>query len=377
LLKVQEDESIHSLIYRTHVINGLSDFSNIISTQGHWHGSPHILKDTLQFYDPIDDSLFLKLLRDFGLGEVEREVFKNPFSYVEDLEKFFGCYKGVNKTKKPTSIIAYCLECIRESIVLYGFGFFHITWHANSHCFKHKTILSRISFSSRTESIKNIATILRGEHPEKYSTPTYSSFSFHDWRDYRKAKIINFYAPCLVDKFQQFILNKRKKSKTILGMNYSSEYHVTNRYVMVHIYNYLKKNQPKLFKNYWNRYVKEIEVNTGVFNQRKIKEDLYKFANSDCSMCRVYDCNANLGIIKLRVNNRFLEACAANQMILTDYCKNVRGVYGNSEIKTLIEKMTIEEKSSILSSINGDYSLRKYKIALDNSIPSCAEPYLL
>ena len=42
-----------------------------------------------------------------------------------------------------------------------------------------------------------------------------------------------------------------------------------------------------------------------------------------------------------------------------------------------IEKMTIEEKVSILSKPDGDDYLRRYKKALERSRHSFAEPYLL
>jgi len=320
LLRVLEDESIHSLIYRTHVINGISDFSNIITIKGGWASFPKILKDTLQFYDPVDDLKFLNLLRDFGLAKITVKMFKEPLAYREDLEKFFGCSKSNKRIKQKSKQIKYCLKCIQEHIRDFGYGIIKLTWGSNDQCFEHSIPLYYISESNRKDAILALEAIYRGEQPKNYAITKYISDYFYDPREYYHSSDIDYIAPCLEQEFKVFIQNKRfefseKVSETVgISVNgqYTSESYLKQPYMMQKIYNALKITNEQVFNVFWKKHVESQRVFAGVINKRSIKEKLFKEKSANCQRCSHYSCGANLSIIKPITSPKLLYQCISS-----------------------------------------------------------------
>lgn len=188
MLKIQKDESIHSFIYRSHVVNGVSDFSNIITQSGDWASFPKILKNTLHLYQPIDDSKFLYLLRDIGLAPISDNVFDSPVTYRTHLLEFFGQGDGKTKVSKRATPIRYCLHCIKEHIQKFGYGVIDVTWARNFFCPTHESALHKVKAKNRKEAIEAVSCILRGVHPTKYEKPSSRTDYFSDSRKYYHEK---------------------------------------------------------------------------------------------------------------------------------------------------------------------------------------------
>ena len=134
MLKILEDESVHSFIYRTHAVNGVFDYSNIISSKGKWVQYPKILKNSLPLYEPINEAEILRVLRDIGLASTPDTIFQSPFGYRQTLKSFFR-FHSTRKRASSNKAIKYCLECIKEQITKYGVGYINVTWSSNNHCF--------------------------------------------------------------------------------------------------------------------------------------------------------------------------------------------------------------------------------------------------
>ena len=298
MLKVHKDESIHSLIYRTHVVNGVSDFSNIITAKGGWASFPKILNNTLHLYEPIDDSITLHLLRDIGLATITDKTFDDPVEYRNDLEKFFGQYQGNRKIKQVTLPINYCLKCIKNNIKEIGYGLINVTWSRNSFCPIHKTDLHTVKVINRKEAIEALSFILRGAHPKEYDSPSYKSEYFYDSRDYYQQKTCDYIAPCLANELKEFIsVNWRTFPKELLDKNYSSENYLKQPYMMERIYNASKKYKYAEFDTFWKENASSKTLYTGVINRNLIEQDIFKHSKSDCQRCFHYHCFANLTII--------------------------------------------------------------------------------
>jgi hypothetical protein len=309
VLKVYKDESIHSVIYRTHILNGVSDYSNIITAKGGWASFPLILKNTLHLYEPIDDFMFLHLLRDIGLAKITSRTFENPMEYRYDLDRFFGQNQRSRKVKRRTLPINYCLKCIKKDIKKFGHGFIKVTWKNNSYCFIHKTYLNTAIVKNRKEAVDALSFILRGTHPNKYGTPSYRSKYFHDHKDYHK-KTCDYIAPCLKDEFKKFISSNWKSfPKELLGKNYSSDKYLKEPYMMEGIYSASKMYKYAKFDTFWKENATSKTLYGGVINRKKIEQKIFKYSKSDCQRCSYYNCAANLVIIAPFTLPKLLYGC--------------------------------------------------------------------
>jgi hypothetical protein len=376
LLKIQEDESIYSLIYRTHIINGVSDFSNIITSKGGWASFPKILQGTLHLYEPVDDLKFLNLLRDIGLAKITNKMFKDPLAYREDLERFFGCYEGDRKIQQKSKQIKYCLKCIQDHIREFGYGIIKITWSENDFCPIHETDLYIPKTSNRRESIEALSDILRGIHSNKYKKPSYISKYFHDFRDHRHKKSIDNLAPCLEEEFKKYIsMNWKIFPQGTLDKNYSSKNQIMQPYMMEKIYNWLQGSNYADFQNFWNEHAEVKNVHTGVINRSAIKDNIIKNFKVNCQNCQHLRCFSNLAIIPTRSDERLTKRCELNRRILLDYLKNM-GISNYGKRIKIMNKMSTKQKMNALSDFKGKDFNSKYKIALDHSKFAYAEPYI-
>jgi hypothetical protein len=376
LLKIQKDESIHSLIYRTHVINGVSDFSNIITTKGGWASFPKILKDTLHLYKPIDDLKFFHLLRDIGLAEITNKTFNDPVAYREDLEIFFGFYQGTRRNKQWSLPIKYCLICIKSHIKRHGYGVIKVTWSDNTFCPIHETDLHVVRTITRKEAVEGLSHILRGVHPKKYEPPSYRRGYFSDYREYYHQKKCDYIAPCLANELKEFILaNWRNFPQGLLDKNYSSESYLTKHYMMEQIYNAAKDSKYQGFIDFWNNFSEIKYIDTGVVNRKAITEKVHKSTKVSCHNCKHTNCFSNLAIIPTRPDERLTKRCELNYWTLTDYLKNM-GISNYGKRLKIISKMSTKQKMKALDDFKENDFYNKYKVVLDNSKFSYAEPHL-
>ncbi|XPF93120.1 TniQ family protein [Colwellia sp. RE-S-Sl-9] len=376
MLKVQEDESIHSIIYRTHIINGVSDFSNIITTKGGWASFPKILNNTIHLYKPIEDSIILNLLRDIGLAKITDKTFDEPVAYRDDLERFFGKNKDKKRNSTSSSSIKYCPKCIKKHIQDFGYGIINVTWSHNSFCPIHKTDLYIAKPTNRNEAIVALGYIYRGVHPKVYEGPRYRSEYFHDFRKYKHEKKCDYIAPCLTDDLKEFIkANWKNFPKGLLDKNYASESYLTEPYMMNQIYESAKKSKYKKFRDFWNNFAEIKHIYTGVINRKTITEEIYKSTKVDCQNCKHLRCFSNLAIIPTRSDERLTKRCEVNRWILLDYLEKM-GISNYSKRQKIINKMSLKQKMKALSDFKGKDFYRKYKVALEHAKFAYAEPYL-
>lgn len=376
MLNVQKDESLHSFIYRTHVVNGVSDFSNIITAKGGWASLPRILKNTLHLYEPIDDARFLYLLRDIGLANITDKTFEDPVAYREDLENFFGKHNNKKRNKSNTLPIKYCLKCIKKHIQDFGYGIINVTWSNNSFCQIHKTDLYIARSKSRNETIDALSYIFRGTHPKTYEKPRYRSEYFYDFREYNHDKKCDYIAPCLANEFKNFISDNFKDfSLDLLGQSHSSVNYLTTNHMMTKIYESAKNSKYKQFIDFWSNFAEITHLDTGVINRKAITEDIYKSKKVNCQNCKHLGCFSNLAIIPTRPDERLPKRCELDHRILLAYLKYT-GVYNHDECIQTIIKMSTKQKFKALFKFQGDLFYRSYKVAIDNAKYAYAEPYL-
>ncbi|WP_417438882.1 hypothetical protein [Idiomarina sp.] len=379
MLKIQKKESIHSYVFRTHMVNGVSSFSNIITSKGLWAASPKILKGSLHLYKPVDDLKFLNLLRDFGLAHKTNDIFGNPASYRDELERFFGINKRKIGARQRTFPITYCLECIKNYIQNFGYGIISIDWYQNSYCSIHNMKLHIAKANNREQAVAALNFILKGEHPEDYESLNYKAgYILAPQKDSQK-HINDYFLPCLVNDFKNWVTQNFKLfSKELLGAQYGSVSFVTKPYMMKKIYYSAKENKHQGFTDFFNKSSKVKHLDSGAINRGAITEKAYKSQTSKCHDCEYTSCFANLAIIPTRADVRLTRRCELNLLILIDYLAGM-GISNYSKRLRIIRKMSTNQKMKALSDFNGPESdfYRRHSIALDHSKFTYAEPYLM
>lgn len=349
MLEIQKDESIHSYIYRAHKINGVSDFSNIISSNGDFTAFPTILKNTIHLYEPIEDARFLHLLRDIGLAGITRKAFENPAAYRRDLKKFFGIINDNRRGKNYCSSITYCRKCITKHIQDYGYGIINIKWYHNSICPIHKTDLYIAKTKSRNEAIKALDCIYRGVHPDAYEKPRYKSEYRHETREYKHKKNCDYIAPCLTDELEIFISDNLKQlSVDLLGKNYKSINYINKSYMINILYESAKSSNYIPFMDFLSDFSEIKHLYTGVVNRKSITEYIFKSSKAKCENCKYLNCFSNLAIIPTRPDERLTKMCELNRRILLDYLDDMGIKNYRKQIK-IMNMMSTNQKITALS----------------------------
>lgn len=303
LLNIQKDESIHSFIYRTHVVNGVSDFSNIIATSGYWKAFPKILNKTLHLYQPIDDFKFLNLLRDIDLAPISEKIFGDPFRYHEHLLDFFGQCKYHIRVNTRTSPIRYCLHCIENQIQKLGFGFINVNWTINTFCPTHQVNLHEVTVKNREGTVIALACILRGKHPRNFEQPKYKKKYFEDRRERFRKKKCDYVAPCLADELKILISeNIHQLPIDLLGQKHRSISYLTTDHMMTEIYLSAQRSHYKQFQNFWTNFAELKVVSSGVVSRNSVTEEIYKNKKANCLDCKHTSCFSNVATDYLMLN---------------------------------------------------------------------------
>jgi hypothetical protein len=226
-----------------------------------WVRFPKILKNSLPLYEPINEAEILRVLRDIGLAATPDKIFQSPFGYRQTLKSFFRFHSTRRRASSKNKAIKYCLDCIKEQIKKYGVGYIDVTWSSNNHCALHKSQLCRLNHSNRAGAVKALKSIYRGVHPKGSSTESYVSNYFLDFRDYYHEKKVDYLAPCLEQKFKQFIQERRSTFPEcvsesirfpITDVEKGKDY-LTKPHMMAKVYKSLYDNNADVLASFWSQ----------------------------------------------------------------------------------------------------------------------------
>ncbi|CNF51688.1 hypothetical protein DJ55_4074 [Yersinia pseudotuberculosis] len=157
-----KDESIQSFIFRVFILNGVSEFNSIISIDGYWLVKPNVTKDFSSLFTRFDDGHLWMLMQNSGVGSRALGVCDNPAYFIDEMRSVFY---GIRENNKPNCHIpiAYCKRCISESIKENGFGYLKYNWLYDNICASHDTPLTYLSARRRSQSLKALLKVYRGE----------------------------------------------------------------------------------------------------------------------------------------------------------------------------------------------------------------------
>tara|TARA_R110001599_G_scaffold353856_1_gene600440 strand:+ start:19861 stop:20871 length:1011 start_codon:yes stop_codon:yes gene_type:complete len=316
VIKPALNESVSSWVFRVHLLNGISDFSNIISQNGKWTPFPRILNGTLDIYLPIDELEIRRLLRGIGMSSPDTKVFSDPVDYTYYLRWFYGDEKFAWGCRKIGGVMTYCLECIRSSIRINGFGFFNVNWLTSPYCEKHDCSLSILSAMSRKDAVIDCKTILMGEHPASSKLLDPSVLIDHknklDGLRLYFDRVTDWVAPCLRFPIAKFVHSneclfpeqfaKKMGVNRFIGLkNYSSPDFLVSDWLLGAIYTSLEETQCEVFKGFMRKESEFVFVAGGVISKYSIIEILYKYREASCNECESFDCPANHGTLNTKL----------------------------------------------------------------------------
>ncbi|WP_157833718.1 hypothetical protein [Hydrogenovibrio kuenenii] len=296
-MKIQNDELLHSYLFRAHKTHGIFDYSNIVNSKGGWKSFPAVLPETLHLYPSIDEKTVLDKLLRIHATSVPKKMFEYDFGFRKDLEYFFTqkdySYSSMIRVSKTVSI-RFCDACIKEHIRELGYGIIEESWFHYTSCSIHNKPLYILQVNSRSSAVEQLSQALRGELPvSAKSSPNF--FQNYFTKEFFEHELIH--APCLFDAFSNFIkyVSKTKHAKRMLGKSYSSNREMGQRYLLEHVYLYLKKSRPRLLNKYWQKYAQTIQVSSGVLDKNAFTVEMVKFSNANCRDCEHMRCVVKYG----------------------------------------------------------------------------------
>jgi hypothetical protein len=204
-----EGESLYSIIYRTHLLHGISDFSNILTLSGRWKKSPTILEGTIDFYQPINEKMISECLIDLRLSSISEGLFYSPVEFIQDINNFvYKNNKSIPSSHKKNHTVKYCLDCVKKNINDNGFAIHKQAWIKNDICSDHEKPLFCVTPISKRQTLIILNNIFKGEHTiDKFTISDCSKKSkivVNNYSEINKERISLYFAPCL-EKFLQKI----------------------------------------------------------------------------------------------------------------------------------------------------------------------------
>tara|TARA_R110002033_G_scaffold170825_2_gene214391 strand:- start:537 stop:1601 length:1065 start_codon:yes stop_codon:yes gene_type:complete len=339
LLTIQKDESIYSLIFRTHVVNGVSNFSNIITTKGLWDCSPSILKSTLQFYQPVKDSLFYELLKKISFFSNEHDMFTLSQMGASELRYFFTD-EPRNLFKRGGFSIRYCQFCISEQLNKLGFFYFKNSWLKETECENHNEILVQINATTYSKCLKVLAKI----HQIKST-----SQKGNHCKKQRKATQLKreHFAPCMAIAMYKHLSYRvgyfPKKAYQYQVMSHDL---LRQPHVLQHVYETIKKERHYSYFEVM-KFSEPYTFSVGWVNKSSIPISIYKLKRSNCSNCQYSSCSANQTIEYAKEYFPLLKKCEHNNELLLKHV-TTSDCFTDKDKRIAIQNLALDLKLELI-----------------------------
>ncbi|MGS0826800.1 hypothetical protein ACVBIO_13400 [Shewanella sp. 0m-8] len=172
------DESIQSYILRKLIVNGESDFSTVLDGSGQWLVDFQLNTHQLSYFTNEDEQHLYTLVRDHYCGMTKAHPRESPlhikelvasifygqhnFTHYDDLDREASFLRKKFKAK-------FCIECLKDSLSQYGYGYFKSSWYYDIICGVHHAPLLIMNTSNSIESNNAFRQIIRGELPPNHA----------------------------------------------------------------------------------------------------------------------------------------------------------------------------------------------------------------
>lgn len=260
------------------------------------------------------DRDILTLGQNSGLIRKNTNIFGNPLQYMSVIKKIYSI-KGDYNNISDSLPVNFCIDCIRDSLRVNGYGFFKAAWMRKwtNFCDIHKKPLTFCAARPARYSHEVIKLILRGEYPtgsfsELYrhvplkETPplNYVSINEVNSSEYRKADHI-YLAKCLKNAIRDF-LNYTSKCNLHVSFlldyyrirdkwwPYRNIYNIEEYEVAVMVKAFFDKRY-WIFLDFWHKNAKAITLYGGIFEYTEVSEKFYIYQGTDkCGACSSQNC---------------------------------------------------------------------------------------
>lgn len=310
----QPDETLHSFIFRVCMINGVEQYADLTDNKGHWRFNLKLSKQIRQYFMSYSDRDILTLGRNSGLIRKNTNIFGNPLEYMSVIKRLYSI-KGDYNNISDSLPVNFCIDCIRDSLRVNGYGFFKAAWMRKwtNFCDIHKKPLTFCAARPARYSHEVIKQILRGEYPQGSFSKLYRSQILEETpplnyvminevnsSEYKKAGYIHL-AICLKNAIRHFINYTSKCSLHVFSLldfyrergkwrPYRNIYNVEEYEVAVMI-KALFNERNKLFLDFWHENAKTITLYGGIFEYTEVSETFYIYQGTDkCGTCSSLNC---------------------------------------------------------------------------------------
>ncbi|MEB5887500.1 hypothetical protein [Enterobacter roggenkampii] len=144
-----QDESFFSFLFRTQLIYGYLDFSNIFRMNGMVRTTIIAKEELLPVYRRVNKKALYLMI---NWRQREAISLMQPYSHLDELNRFLQ--QGIAVlTDSEFFFVRFCKECLDECYKLYGIGYFKKEWGINLYCNRHKRTLSEMTGRRAKHSI--------------------------------------------------------------------------------------------------------------------------------------------------------------------------------------------------------------------------------
>ncbi|HDZ9500319.1 TPA: hypothetical protein RUZ94_003222 [Vibrio cholerae] len=281
------NESVQSWFFRLALLSGQQQFEKVVGTNGEWHSTPTLTDGCSLDWESIPDKELLSFLRKSGIANQEAGMFDNPTLYVNDMLIATSTMYG-RPSRKGAIPVRFCIECIKTSLKINGFGYFKADWLSATKCAVHNVNLEEITSGNRKSAVLSIKQVLSGRGTPESQTCTQLDENGHKYSDLTDQPSYHV-MPCLLNKFYNWASRKCRKSE--LRHEYLSFFdpYGVKKYIsderLVRQFFYFKENYSEEFKAFWEQSAEIKEYRFGFREKLSLAETLAKSRGENCSKC--------------------------------------------------------------------------------------------
>jgi len=220
-----KDESLFSFLFRTQLLYGCLDFSNLITFGGRIRNHLKGQQELIPLYQRINEVLLNSILNDY---EPKQTSFSHPYSHLTIVKDFL--HSGFShRHENRCDSLRYCDMCIEKSYSYYGVSYLKRQWGITKYCDVHKRSLSVFLPVSYENSVESMIKIVSGvlPHPKKiYTYPMAESLSTRGKGKVTRPFSSLYIKPCALLLLRKWIYWNKNELLTMLPKRIGDPYSV-------------------------------------------------------------------------------------------------------------------------------------------------------
>lgn len=287
-----QDESFFSFLFRTQLIYGYLDFSNIFRMNGMVRTTIIAKEELLPIYGRINKkALYLMINR----TQREKISLEQPYSHLNELNRFLQ--QGVAVLNdRGFFFVRFCKECLDECFKLYGIGYFKKEWERNLYCNRHKRTLSEMTGREAKHSVDIMTRLILGGplHDGEFieHLPLKAELKKIRRRVTRPFSLL-YIKPCAMLSISKWVVEKKHALSLILpGIEGNIDRALLLKKIsdnpeefIIKLYN--ERNNPNLmeFGVFLSQTTKNVTEKYGVFSDDEFRFNVMKSKNINCLNC--------------------------------------------------------------------------------------------